>query len=302
MFSLLGLFVAVLAWSTEAKNVTVAKSLAIDPVGQARPSVVRSERQHPVAVEPHTVPGIEPHAAALGEMGNSFISEAGADAIGARVVAALQPSPHKSGAASVMQSNKSKDDPSPAPTVAVKSAKVFLRQPAEHKGEYKSREWFCDACKLVAGKGKLAGESTGCYTVDDFVCAGGEKCLMHESTCYFGRVELPQGIQVSYYSGFTGDPGAGAWDNACVGRTDRGTTTDPNFPELKGIVPKQKPEVCAMKFTLMEGYTCETAAGAEEWKKCGTPDYPEGQNQGAAHGQTTFTITAALVLLASFLS
>lgn len=290
--SLIGLFVAVWIRSTEAINATVAESLAIDPVGRPRSSVVRSERQHLVAVEPHIVSGAGRYASALGEMGNSFISEAGAEALGARVAAVFQRTPHKPQKASVIQSNRSKDPDSPTLSV---SGKIYLRQPAEHKGTYKTREWFCDACQMLAGKGKLGGETPGCYTVTDFVCAGGEQCLMDEKTCYFGRVELPQGVQVTYYSGFAGEPEAGGWDNACIGRTDRGTTSDPSFPELKGIVPTSGEPVCAMKFETVSGYTCDSAAGAEDWKSCGTEGYPPPESRATAC--SSLFLAAAAVLL-----
>lgn len=267
------LIVAVSVWFANAKNVTDAKSLTINAVGQARSSVVRSER-HPAPVERHSVPGIDQQmagvGASLGEAGSSFISQTGSDAIGVHVAAALQAPAAGKGSQSAMQS-KGKQTPA-EPTMGV-TGKIYLRQPAEHKGTYKTREWFCDACHLLAGKGKHGGDQVGCFTVQDFTCAGGEKCLMDGNTCYFGRVEVPQGIEVTYYSGFSGEPGTAAWDNACVGRTDRGTTSDPNFPELKGMVPSTPP-VCAMKFALMTGFTCESASGEKDWAKCGSDDFP----------------------------
>lgn len=288
-FSLLSLFVAVSAWPAEAKNVTAAKSLAITAVGQPRSTVVRSERQHPAAVERHTMSGIEQHPIAFGEMGSSFISETGADVIGANVVEALQSTAPQEASHSVLQS---KGEPV-EPTLGIKG-KIYLRQPAEHKGHYKAREWFCDACHLLAGKGKHGGAHTGCYTVEDFMCAGGEKCLMDGAQCYFGRVELPQGIEVTYYSGFTGEPSSGAWDNACEGRTDRGKTSDPKFPELKGIVPSS-PAVCAMKFQLMTGFSCENTASADDWKACGTEGHPPKSH---AHPCSSVILVAAAVMYA----
>lgn len=290
---LLGFFVTLLAWSAKAKNVTVAKSLAITAVGQPRSSVVRSERQHPAVVERHSMSGIEQHPAVFGEMGSSFISETSGDVIGAHVVAALQSMAPQKASHSVLQS---KGEPKEKePTLGI-SGKIYLRQPAEHKGTYKTREWFCDACHMVAGKGKHGGSHTGCYTVEDFLCAGDEKCLMDGSSCYFGRVELPQGIQVTYYSGFTGDPSSGAWDNACEGRTDRGTTSDKSFPELKGMVPGS-PAVCAMKFELMAGFSCENAASEDDWKACGTDGHPPDSHASTC---SSMLIVAAAVLHAFF--
>lgn len=295
LIGLLGLIVAISQWSAEAKNLTIAKSLAVDPVGRPHISVVRSERQRPGDVEPHVFPGVELPPAALGEMGDSFISAAGAEAIGERLAAAFQPLPkHK---ASVVQSNRSKADQAPreSPTAAV-TGQIYLRQPGEHKGHFKMREWYCDACKLITGRGKYGGDKQGCYTVTDFVCAGGEKCLMFENECYFGRVELPLGIKVTYYSDFTGDPNNGAWSNACVGRTDRGTTSDPTFSELKGLVPTSPP-VCAMQFDLIDGYSCDKPPGKEEWKKCGTEEFPPQSH--AAAGSSVF-LAAMVVIFAVF--
>lgn len=257
--SLLGLLTAALTLSVEATNVTKVKSLAIDVVGR-QSHVVRSEKRHPAAVERHNVPGLEEHGAVLGEMGSSFISESSADAIGAHVVAALQLAPPKS--ASVAQSQDNAPD---APTLLV-NGNIYLRQPAHGDGKFKTREWYCDACELVAGRGKYSGDHQGCYTVDDFICAGGEHCLMKGDECYLGRVELPKGIQVTYFSGFSGAPSSGAWDNACVGRTNRGTTSDPSFSEVKGFVPRS-PAVCAMKIELMAGYSCGSSS-AMDWQKC----------------------------------
>lgn len=298
--SLLGVFVAVSVWSAEAKNVTVAKSLAINAVGRPRPSVVRSERQHPAAIERHSAPGLDMHPAALGELGSSFISETGADAIGAHVAEAFEPVPHKR-TQSMLQSNisgekRTKEDP---PTLSI-IGKIYLRQPPDHMGNYNAREWFCDACSLVAGTGQHGGSHKGCYTVQDFVCASGEKCLMDGASCYFGRVEVPQGIQVTYYSGFVGDPSSGAWDNACVGRTDRGTTSDPSFPELKGVVPRS-PASCAMRFEQMPGYSCETgSAGENDWKGCGTDGHAPPDSHATAG--SSLVLAAAAVMLAFFRS
>lgn len=295
---LLGIILAVSAWSTKATNVTAAKSLAITAVGQPRSSVVRSERL-PAVVERHIVSGLERQPAALGEIGSSFISEAGADVFGAHVVEALHPPAPGKGSHSVVQSKgkgKAQQDPA-EPSMGV-NGKIYLRQPAEHKGSYKTREWFCDACHMLAGKGKKGGDHTGCFTVNDFVCAGGEKCLMDGSSCYFGRVELPQGIQVTYYSGFSGEPDSGNWDDACVGHTDRGTTSDPTFPELKGMVPSS-PAVCAMKFEIMSGFVCETPSGTEDWKDCGTDGYPPPDSHATACSSVVLAATVVMLGLLS---
>lgn len=292
LISFIDLFIAVFALPAEANNVTFVKSLAVDAIGRPRSQVVRSERQHPAAVQRHDDPGMELHPAALGEMGSSSISERSGDAIGAHVAAALKLVSQDAARSTLQSKGRASDDPL-APTLSV-TGKVYLRQPAEHQGTYKTREWFCDACHLVAGKGKYGGIHNGCYTVEDFTCDGGENCLMDGSSCYFGRVELPKGIQVTYYSGFTGDPKSGAWDNACVGRTERGTASDANWPELKGIVPGA---VCAMKFELMSGYTCESSSGENDWKICGTEGHPPGSH---ATSCSSTILAAAVVFLAFF--
>mmetsp|Transcript_105272 Transcript_105272/g.209246 ORF Transcript_105272/g.209246 Transcript_105272/m.209246 type:complete len:153 (+) Transcript_105272:480-938(+) len=73
-----------------------------------------------------------------------------------------------------------------------KETVVIFKQPEEEKGEYTKR-----SCSRTPWELK-----DKCITLDDVDFGGGEKCLKWGSSCYFGRMTIPEGVKVTTYKGW----------------------------------------------------------------------------------------------------
>jgi len=123
--------------------------------------------------------------------------------------------------------------------------RITIKQPSEERGWYDERSTSKPACDFITKSEN--GQKEGCWSVDELYCPDNTRCLKWGPHCYAGRIDLPAGVRVEMYKLY-----GWWWNDACAGTSWR------SF-EGKDSVDfwNYHERVCAFKFSLAEGYTCE---------------------------------------------
>lgn len=210
--------------------------------------------------------------AALGEQGDMAISGPSAAALGESLAESLQAVPK-----------------------ALVKGDIYFRQPSEQAGQYKAREWSCDACKLAYGKGNEQSK-IGCFTVADMKCSGGEYCLKQGTDCYFGKLEVPPGLKVTMYSGFSDD----TWSDACGSlKTKKASASTSTKTEMKTDLWFPGDRICAFKVEVMSDFECDSPPKDNIWKTCNNVSLAELSKSSGERSVLSLLIILVVAMVAN---